>query len=99
MREEVTLRGLLTEAGFDWVSGQIISCVGGENQYIDQKNSILDKKFDDGYGGNGGPEFIAEDRHNIYVWGVYDGAEWVEVIHKRIKQYLKEDALPRIGGG
>ena len=37
----------------------------------------LDKRFDDGYGGNEGEPFTAWTANTVYFPIVYDGAEWV----------------------
>ena len=102
-----TLREWLNDSQFDWSTGIIVY---QETEYywddpikaeqIDFYRPILDKIFDDGFGGPEAPLFIASDVDFLYFADNYDGAQRINKIAKDITFYLDiQHRIPVPGGG
>ena len=106
-----TIREWLTKKGFDFEKGEIIYHYVGLGQTpgwsearsrrkIKASSKVLDFEFDCGFGGPKCPRFIAEDDNRIYFPAQYDGATWLQIIHKDMTKYLHDDIeTPYPGGG
>lgn len=66
---------------------------------IDASHSILDKEFDDGFGGPNCPRFIAYDELFIYFPAMYDGSTWLEKVSIDPSHYLEEGIETPYPGG
>lgn len=104
-----TLRGWLTEAGFDWSDGRILWQDTGESgpgwgsptaaSWITPEHAILDTEFSEGYGSAECPRFIAEDSTTLYFPYQYDGATGLVVVRKDLTHYLDpKNETPYPGG-
>lgn len=105
-----TMREWLNKANFDWSSATIIlHTTSGNNPgwagkiesrvEIQEGHDVLDKEFDDGYGGPECPRFIAYDNLNTYFPCQYDGATWLTVVARDPSYYLKDETQTPYPGG
>ncbi len=109
-----TLRKELTAAGFGWNTGKIVCQIPKEISrlnswpedynyfgFIELDDPVLDLEYNDGFRGSECPLFIANDKHYLYISGVYDGSTWVEKIKGKadLEHYtIPGVRIPMIGG-
>lgn len=106
---DATIRGWLTEVGFDWERGRIIwqkpkskkwpayDPVAAEE--IDRWATILDLVFDDGFGSPECPRFIAKDARAMYFPSQYDGSTSCVVVLLNLDAYLDPKVPSPYPGG
>lgn len=106
-----TLREWLKEEGFDFKDGVIIyqevkegatpGWRSGHDCYspavITNCHDILDRDFDDSYGGPECPRIFAKDSKAIYFPGQYDGSTWLEKVYIDVQHYLSGKDTPYPG--
>ena len=68
-------------------------------EFIDGTHPILDKEFDDGYGGPECPRFIATDGVRLYFPRQYDGATNLVSVFVDINEYLDPKVPTPYPGG
>lgn len=109
-----TLRQWFNNAKVDWETLTIIhQPVADENhwpgsaapfwaeQYIGDfiPSSLIDKEFNDGYGGPEAPRFIAWDKDRIYFPWQYDGSTGLTEVYRDFSKYLDpKNETPYPGG-
>ena len=103
-----TIREWLSESNFDWERGIIIYhgtaplyLKWGGTEYaliITNDHPILDEPFEDGYGGEGCPRFVAKDENHMYFPGQYDGSTFIVVVSTNMEDYLNGMETPYPGG-
>ena len=83
-----TVREFLDQSGFDWDNGSIVIQMVNDDGggfpgwadtatpavHVSSDDAILDRTFDDGFGGPECPRYIARDNDSVYFPSQYDGA-------------------------
>lgn len=64
-------------------------------KFTDVPVEVLDKEFDDGYGGNNSPDLCAWSKSWVIFSCDYDGSEWLTWVPRRPKAHTPQ----RPGGG
>lgn len=73
---------------------------GFYGEWITDDHAILDKQFDDGYGGEENPSVIFQDDAFTYLYDLYDGATSMFRVRRDISEYMKTgNKIPQPGGG